>query len=448
MQGEAAFHALWIGQWLSCLGSYATSFALKAYFLHTLESSISEAAWITVACEVPALLLSPVGGFAADRWDRRRIMLWSDSVAVLGSIFIGVMVLLGELEMWHVYAAGIVQSACKAFQWPAFAASLSVLVPKERLDRANGLLELSEGLTQLLSPALASILLAYTGLRFVLIIDFISFLAGVAPLLLLVRHIPSPPLSSAGRRVASAAAGSVIREAWFLIEYLVGQHSPLVWVLALHVIENLVNAVLAELVPPLILSVASLPHLGPIVSFAGLGALVGSIAVALLGLPSRPTILLVCGLAAQGALLFAAAGPATVLRISISGFFILLLDPLISSASSLLWQRHVPSDLHGRLFGLTHCVALSAVPLGALAAGPLVSRFAAPLVAAHSTTLAPYIGEGAHRDIALVFISLGALLLLSSASAYVLGGLHRLDRLPPLQEPSEEEENNKKVKNE
>lgn len=432
MQGEAAFHALWVGQWLSCLGSFATSFALKAHFLHTARTSITEAAWITVAAEVPALLLSPLGGFAADRWDRRRLMLWSDTVAVLGSLLVGLMLLRDELSLWHVYAAGVLQSACKAFQWPAFAASVSVLVPRARLDRANGLLELSEGLTQLLAPALASLLLAHTGLRLVLLVDLLSFVAGTAPLLLLVRHVPSPPVSADGRRLAAAAAGSVLREVWFLAEYLAGRHSPLVWVLALHVIENLVNAVLSELVPPLVLAVAPLAHLGPIVSFAGLGALLGSVLVALVGLPRRPALLLVGALAAQGALLFLAAGPATVARIAGAGFAILLLDPPVSAASALLWQRHVPADLHGRLFGLTRCIALSAVPLGALAAGPLVSSVAAPLVARHGPVLAPYIGEGAHRDIALVFIVLGALLAAAALLAYLLGGLHRLDAtLPP-----------------
>lgn len=426
MQGEAAFHALWVGQWLSCLGSFATSFALKAHFLHA-KTSISEAAWITVATEVPALLLSPVGGFAADRWDRRRLMIWSDTLAVLGSIFVGLMVLQGSLQLWHVYVAGVLQSACKAFQWPAFAASVSVLVPPDRLSRANGLLELSEGLTQLLSPALASLLLSLSGLRLMLFIDLVSFVLGVAPLLFLVRHVPSPPPSAAGRRLAAAAAGSVLRELYFLVEYLAGQHSPLLVVLVLHVVENLVNAILSELVPPLILSVAPLAHLGAIVSFAGLGALVGAVLVAFTGVASsRPALLLSTALALQGALLFNAAGPATVLRIALSGFFILLLDPPISAASSLLWQRHVPADLHGRLFGLTRCVALSAVPLGALLAGPLVAA-----AAAHTARFTSLIGSGEHRDIALVFVSLGSLLLLSSLVAYLFGGIRRLDARPP-----------------
>src|SRR5690606_13502399 len=92
----------------------------------------------------PMVLLSPVAGALVDRWDRRRTMMMSDAGAGVSTLFVFVLHSLGVLEIWHLFVASAVSSAFQAFQFPAYSAGMSVMIPKSQLGRANGMLSMVE----------------------------------------------------------------------------------------------------------------------------------------------------------------------------------------------------------------------------------------------------------------------------------------------------------------
>jgi DHA3 family macrolide efflux protein-like MFS transporter len=132
------FRWLWLGQTVSLFGSGLTAFALGVWVFES-SGSVTLFAMIGLSAVLPRVLLSPLAGVVVDRWDRRWVMLVSDSVAGLGTLVTACLALSGALELWMVYPLAAVLAGAGTLQWPAYTATTSLLVPKDQLGRANGM---------------------------------------------------------------------------------------------------------------------------------------------------------------------------------------------------------------------------------------------------------------------------------------------------------------------
>src|SRR5690606_39792246 len=88
------------------------------------------------------------------RWDRRRVMILTDTGAALVTLVVLALLLSGKLVVWQIYILALVGSALSAFQEPAYMASITVLVPKEQFARASGLVQTGQAIGQLIAPVL------------------------------------------------------------------------------------------------------------------------------------------------------------------------------------------------------------------------------------------------------------------------------------------------------
>ncbi len=109
----------------------------------------------------------------------------------------------------------------QAFQWPAFSAAITTMLPKEQYGRANGLMSLAESGSGILAPILAGALLAFIGLGGILAIDIVSFV--IAILALLIVHVPQPKVTQVGE----ASKGSLWQESIFGFHYILKRPSLL-----------------------------------------------------------------------------------------------------------------------------------------------------------------------------------------------------------------------------
>ena len=123
---------------LCALGSALTNFALGVWIYETTGSAtlfaIDMVVWM-----LPNIALSPVVGVLVDRWDRRLVMLLSDTGAGLSSLFVAIMLVTGELEVWHVYLAGFFNSAFGSFQWPFWFLYIPLLILCSNLKQCKSL---------------------------------------------------------------------------------------------------------------------------------------------------------------------------------------------------------------------------------------------------------------------------------------------------------------------
>jgi len=163
-RGMLTFSAIWAGQLVSLVGSGLTEFALGVH-VYQRTGSVAQFALIYLCFALPQIVVSPLAGTLADRWDRRWMLVTTDTLSGLTGLAIALLLMADRLEVWHVYASIVLISTFDAIQWPAFSALTSALVPKEHLGRANGMLELGWAGGRIVAPLLAGLLLTVVPLQ-------------------------------------------------------------------------------------------------------------------------------------------------------------------------------------------------------------------------------------------------------------------------------------------
>lgn len=407
LSGMWVFLVVWAGQLVSTLGSGLTSFALGVWIYQQTGSAtlfaVNMLIWI-----LPNIAFSPLAGVLADRWDRRRVMLLSDTGAGLSSLFIAVVLLSGRLEVWHVYLATFFNSAFGAFQWPAYSAATSLLVPKEQLGRASGMTQTSEAISTLITPALAGALYVSLGMPVILMIDVVTYLAALATLLA-VRF----PLPAATREV-QAVKGSFWREALFGWHYI-RQRPGLLGLLIVFASMNFLVSLVYPLLTPMLLEMTSPDLVGYVTSVAGMGALTGTLLLSAWGGPRRRILGIYAAETLGGFFILLTGLRPLIPLIAAAGFGFSLAMPVSSGCSQAIWQSKVAPAVQGRVFSIRRMIAFSIMPLAYALAGPLAERLFEPWMdqGGHlAPLLGPWIGVGSGRGIGLMFTIVGGLYML------------------------------------
>ena len=358
---------------------------------------------------VPMLVLSPFAGALVDRWDRRLVMLLSDLGSGVGSLLIWAMFAATKagywhFESWHYFAAVTLSASASAFHWPAYQASTVLLVPKQHLGRANGLIDLAGGVGQVAAPVIAGALMVKIGLQGILLIDLGSFLFAVGTLL----FVRFPQYAPEGIR---KSLWQDVAFAWTFIR----ERSGLFWLMIYLFAFNLVLSLVSVLITPLVLSFADVTSLGLVVTVGGMGVLGGSILMGIWGGGRRlMTTVLIFQLLGGVALIAAGGWHPSVLLLTVTGFLFLFTDPFVSGCVLTIWQRKVVPGMQGRIMAVRRMIILLAPPVSTLIAGPLADQLFEPWLA-HDGALAGsvgrLIGTGPGRGLGLIFVVLGVLSL-------------------------------------
>ena len=427
------FLLIWFGQVISLVGSELTGFALGVW-VYQRTGSATQFALIAVFTTLPAIALSPLAGAVADRLDRRLILILSDTGAALGTLSIALLLLVGRLEIWHIYVAMGISSAFRAFQWPAYTASISLLVPKEQFGRASGMIEFGQATAQTVSPLIAGLLLVVVQLVGVVLIDVATFLFAVTTLLLV--RIPKPEKSE-----EAAEGGSFWRDVGYGWKYVVARPGLFV-LLIFFAAVNFSAAAIGVLIPPLVLSFTTVEVLGVVLSVAFVGMLLGSIVMSTWGGPKPGRrIQVVLALAfLQGLLIITDGLQPSAMLITAVGFVYLFVNPIITGSDMAIWLSKIPPSIQGRVFATQRMLSWSTVPLAFLVAGPLADYVFEPLMregGALAGSVGQIIGVGPGRGIALLFIVMGALMVLVTAAASLYPRLRHLEEEVPDALPDE-----------
>ena len=420
------FYLVIFGEFVSLLGSSLTSFGLGVW-AYQHSRSATQFALISLFAVLPGILIAPLAGTLVDRWDRRRVMLVADLGAGLTTLAIAALLVTGRLEVWHIYITAALSAAFSAFQMPAAAASVTLLVPKEKLSQASGLMQLGQAIAQIVAPALAGALLLGIGLPGILLIDFATFLFAVGVLAL----VKFPALQRSAE--AAAHSGSVVRETVYGWRYILARPG-LVAMLALVAATNFSMAVVSALFTPMMLTLTTPDRLGQVMTVGGLGMLAGGVTLSVWGGPKRRIHGVLGFLALAGfSIMLGGASPA-VLVIAVAAFGFFFAQPLINGALQAIWQTKVAPDVQGRVFSARNMFATLMSPLAFVLAGPLADRVFEPLMApggALAGSVGQFIGVGAGRGIGLIFIVMGWLAVAATGVGYLYPRLARVeDELP------------------
>jgi MFS family permease len=356
------------GQSISLIGTWLTRVA-TSWLIYRLTKSALLLGVLGFAGQIPTFILAPLAGVLVDRWDRYRVLVVTQILAMVQSGLLAGLALAGVINVYHVLALSVFQGLINAFDMPA-RQSMVVQMVEDREDLPNAIALNSSMVNagRLLGPAAAGVLIALVGEGWCFFVDALSYLAVITSLLLM-RITPRP---------RAARSARVLHEMKEGFGYAAG-FAPIRALLLLLAVVGVMGMPYTVLLPVIASEVlgGGAGMLGALQAAAGMGALAGALYLA-----SRTSVL---GLGRVIVIATAAFGVGLI-GFSRAGVFWLALPLTVitgggmmlqMAASNTILQTIVDEDKRGRVMSLFAMSVFGTVPFGSLLAGALAHRLGA-----------------------------------------------------------------------
>jgi MFS family permease len=362
------FRLFFAGQGISLIGTWLTRVA-TSWLVYRLTDSKFLLGLVGFTGQIPILLLAPFAGVLIDRWDRRRLLIVTQSLFMLQSLTLAALALSGVIRVWHIIVLSLCQGLAYSFDTPG-RQSFVVEMLEDRNDLSNAIALNSSmfNSARLIGPAIAGILIARVGEGLCFLCDGISYIAVIGSLLAM-RVAP-------GR--APKCQDDVLQGMKEGLGYALG-FAPIRSILLLLATVSLMGMPYSVLLPVFATKVlhGNADTLGFLTSAAGLGALAGAIYMA-----TRKTVLGLGRWIAVASALFgvglAAFAVSHQLWLSMAVLMLAGFGLMVQMAScNTVLQTIVEDDKRGRVMGLYTVSFLGIAPFGSLAAGGLASLIGA-----------------------------------------------------------------------
>jgi MFS family permease len=343
------------GQLVSLVGTWMQQVA-EAWLVYRLTGSAALLGVAGFASQIPVFLLATIGGTVADRANRHRILVITQTTSMVLPLILATLVFTGHVHVWHVFALAATLGVVNAFDVPARQAFVVEMVGKEDLVNA-------------IAPAVAGVLLAAVGEGWCFLINGLSYVAVITGLLLMKlpardKQIHPPPA------LADTVEGfSFVRRS-----------PPVRDLLLLVGLVSFAGMSYSVLMP---IFADSILHGGPkglglLMASAGFGSLCGALSIA-----SRSSTRGLGRVVALSALTFGVGLMVFALSrafwLSAALLFVVGMSMITQAASTnTLIQSMVPDALRGRVMAVYAMMFMGMSPIGALLQGALAERIGAP----------------------------------------------------------------------
>ena len=361
------FRLFFAGQFISLIGTWMQSVA-QSWLVYRLTGSVVLLGMIGFASQIPVFLIAPIGGTVADRRNRHRILIFTQSCAMVLAFILAFLTLTGRIQIWHLFVLAVGFGLANAFDIPTRQAFAVDMVGKEDLVNAIALNSSMFNGARIVGPAIAGILVAAVGEGWCFFVNAVSYIAVITGLLMMkIVPVIRPRLSSAFSHIAEG----------FRFVATTKPIRALLLLLGLVSLMGMPYAVLMPIFADQYLGGGS-STLGFLMGASGVGALTAALVLA-----SRKAIF---GLGRWVALACGGFGISLVL-FSLSRNFWLSCVFLVPvgfsmmtqmSSSNTLVQAMVPDELRGRVMSVYSMMFMGLSPFGALLAGSLAGVLGAP----------------------------------------------------------------------
>jgi len=363
------YRLFFIGQGISLTGTWMQRMAM-GWLVYRLTDSAFLLGVVGFTNMIPTFILMPIAGVLIDRWNRHRILVVTQTLAMVQAFVLTGLVLTGLIEVWHIIALGLLLGVVTAFDGPARQSFVVQMVDqREDLGNAIALNSSAFNIARLIGPSVAGALLALTGEWLCFLLNAVSFLAVIVALLMM--KVPRP--------TASGPSKDVLRSLKEGIAYTYA-NAPIRTVLVTLAIVSLTGMQYGTLMP---VFARDILHGGPqafglLMTSTGCGALVGALYLA----SRRGTITLgrqiplAIGLFGTSLVMFSFSRHLwlSLVLVLATGF-----GQIVHTASSnTVVQTMVDEDKRGRVMSLYMMAFMGTAPFGNLLAGWLASAVGAP----------------------------------------------------------------------
>lgn len=396
----------WLSQALSQLGSSMTGFALILW-AYTQNGSAMSVSLMSFFNYVPYIIVSLFAGAFVDSHSKKKIMLVSDSIAAMCSVAIFILNISLGLQIWHIYLVNFIIGFMNAFQGPASAVAVGKIVPKDKMAQVSGMNSFSGNMVTVLSPILAASLFAAGGLKFILIIDLLSFIFAFLVLLFVLKLPDDAPQKAEKQHAFSGCKEGFV--------FLKNNEGIFMVIITMALINFFSRLTYENILSPMILARSgnSSIILGVVNAVMGIGGIVGGIIVSSGKIKGSSTKMIY-----MSAFLSFLLGDVTmgagrnVIAWSFAGLAASLPIAFIQAGQMVILYKYVPEEIQGRIFAVRNAIQFSTIPLGILLGGFLADYVFEPFMLSDNPAasfLHMIVGMGNGSGMAVMFLCTGVL---------------------------------------
>ncbi|MDP9003636.1 MAG: MFS transporter [Verrucomicrobiota bacterium] len=363
------FRLFFYGQLISFTGSWMTTTA-QGWLVYQLTGSKALLGVVAAAASAPMLFFATWGGWVADRYPKRSVIVLTQTCSMIISLAMAALVWNKLVQPWHIIVLAVIGGITMAFDMPARQSFVIEMTSREDLMNAISLNSSAFNCARIVGPSIAGILMGKVGIAMCFLLDGLSFIAVIAGLLRMRLPKKEARIDSAAGPIGQALEG--FRYVW--------THPRVLTILSLFTVVGIFGWSYTVLMPAFARDVL---HLGAhgyglLLAGSGIGALAAALTVASAGhiLPPRTMALGGVGIFSAALVLFAFnKNPyvATLLLATV-GFGVVL----YFSTSNTVLQTIVPDDMRGRVMGIWALIFGGMIPLGSLEAGVMADFIGAP----------------------------------------------------------------------
>lgn len=412
----------------SAIGTEMTQFALILW-IWQLTQETTAIALLSFFFQVPQILLALLAGLIIDRFNRRYLMIFSDLGVALATLLIGLLYSTQHLQLWHLYLLAIAYGCGGQIQELAFSASIPLIVSKQHYTRVSSMRTLVGYSSVIIAPALVGSLYGAIGLIGIIGIDLVTFMVGVATVLMV--QIPQPQETD----IEKFNGKTIWQQLFWGIHYIWVRPSLLAMTLIFCCF--LFTYQMSETIyQPMILARTGgdAQRLSQVVMAAGIGGVVGAVSLSILGGFQRQVngmLIGFIGVGLGGILL----GLSQIHWVWMGAkFFAAMSIPLVYSSSYAVWYAKVQPELQGRVLAAAHTVGLIVGAIASLMAGLLADRIFEPAIQSNgliASIFAPILGTDRGAGITLLFIMASMGLVAIALGGYAFPILRNAEKLLP-----------------
>lgn len=363
------FRLYFSGQLISFTGTWMTTTA-QGWLVYQLTGSKALLGIVAAAASAPMLVFATLGGWIADRYPKRFVIVCTQISSMLLSLAMAALVWTKIVQPWQIIALAVLGGITMAFDMPARQSFVIEMTSREDLMNAISLNSSAFNCARIVGPSVAGLLMAHISIAACFLCDGLSFIPVIAGLLMM--HLPK-------KETQIASSGGAIAQALDGFRYVWG-HRRVLTILSLFTVVGVFGWSYSVLLPAFAHDVL---HLGAngyglLMAGSGVGALVAALGVASAGhmLPTRTMALGGVWIFSITLILFAYTRNLYlgVVLLAIVGFGLVL----YFSTSNTVLQSIVPDEMRGRVMGIWALIFGGMIPLGSLQAGLMADILGTP----------------------------------------------------------------------
>ena len=393
------FYKLWLGELISNIGSGMTAFALSVY-VYEKTGSVSYISLITLLSFMPSIILSPIGGLLADRYDRRLLMIIGDLFSGLGLIYILWNIQAGEKSIVPIFLGITFSSIFTSLLEPSYRATLTDILDEENYAKASGLIQAAGSAKYLISPVIAGMILSVADIRVILLLDILTFITTCLMIFLVRKSMNSETQNY------KKDSFKELLEGLFIIKENRGVYSLVIIMFFVCFFMGFIQI----LIRPMILALSSVKTAGMMESLCAAGLLIGSLWIGIAGIKKNYSKILAVACFFCGIFMSMTGVNENLAIIGISTFLFFSTLPFMNSCADVLVRVSIPNELQGRVWGLISLITQIGTVIAYIISGVMADYIFEPMFNKNGLlvkNIGMIIGTGKGRGIGFMLILSG-----------------------------------------